>query len=279
VLVLALGAVMYEAARWAVEATHNPRLVPTLILLGAAVVPVSVLAVLLDRRPVSGVSGAVVGLTASLGGVVGLLSAGAVEYDTRRDLGALPLIAVGLIEELAKLLVPAVVLVVLRRRTHPADGLLLGVASGAGFAVLETMGYAFVAVVRSSGNLAAVNELLLDRGLASPAAHLAWTGVAAAALWRAAADQWRGRAMVRFVGAYLLVAVLHAGWDGAPNRWPVVGVALISLALLTWTWHRLGAADRRRPGGAPAMPASSARPPWRRHDECRSRTPRSTSAG
>ncbi|HEX2074878.1 MAG TPA: PrsW family glutamic-type intramembrane protease [Geodermatophilus sp.] len=244
VLVLVVGTVLYEVTRRAVLATGNPRLLPTLILLGAAVVPVTVVAFISGRRMASGVSGGAIMLTAVLGGFVGVLAAGTVEFDTRRSLGVLPLIAVGLIEELTKLLGPAAVLAVLRR-PRPADGLLLGVASGAGFAVLETMGYAFVALVRSGGDLSAVDELLLYRGLASPAAHLAWTGVAAAALWRAAAEHWRGAAVARFVGTYLLVAVLHAGWDGARGRWTAVGVALVSLALLTWTVHRLAESQRR----------------------------------
>ena len=75
-LVLVVGTVLYEAARWEVEATGNPRLVPTLLLLGAVVAPGAVLALFLGRRPAPGVSGVVVGLTALLGGVVGLLAAG-----------------------------------------------------------------------------------------------------------------------------------------------------------------------------------------------------------
>lgn len=238
-LVLVVGTVLYEAVRCAVEVTGNPRLLPTLILLGAAVVPVAAVAFVRGRPLVFGVGGGLVGLTASLGGVAGLLTAGTLESDTRRDLGALPLVAVGLIEELAELLVPAAVLAVVRHRTRPADGLLLGVASGAGFAVLETMGYAFVALVRSGGDLADVNGVLVDRALTSPAAHLAWTRVTAAALWRAAGEHWRGIAVARLAGVYLLAAVLHAGWDAALGRWTDVGVAVVSLALLAWTGHRL----------------------------------------
>ena len=251
-LVLVVGTVLYEAARWEVEATGNPRLVPTLLLLGAVVAPGTVLALFLGRRPAPGVSGVVVGLTALLGGVVELLAAGALEFDTRGGLGALPLLAVGLIEESTKLLGPAAVLVAVRSRLRPVDGLLLGVASGAGFAALETMGYAFTALVRSGGDLAVVNDLLLLRGLVSPAAHLAWSGVAAAALWRAAAEHWRAPALARFVGAWLLVVVLHACWDGARGHWVEAGVALISLGLLVRTGVLVMRTDRRRPAPAHA---------------------------
>ena len=60
--------------------------------------------------------------------------------------------------------------------------MIIGVASGMGFATLETMGYGFSALL-SSGNLAEVDQTLLLRALLSPAGHVAWTGLTAAALW------------------------------------------------------------------------------------------------
>jgi protease PrsW len=51
-----------------------------------------------------------------------------------------------------------------------------------GFAALETMGYGFVTLLASRGNLALLEEALLARGLASPAGHAAWTGLVCAVL-------------------------------------------------------------------------------------------------
>jgi RsiW-degrading membrane proteinase PrsW (M82 family) len=260
VAVLVVGWILYELVRAAVVTTGNPNLVPALILLGAAVFPLTFLAFISERRLVFGVGPGLVGMTALLGGVVGVVVAGTLEYDTLVGLGFVPMIAVGLIEEAAKLLVPAaVLLLLLRSDRHPADGLLLGVASGAGFAVLETMGYAFVALIRSGGDLAVVNTVLFERGLLSPAAHMAWTGLAAAALWHAAIEHWNGRAVARFVGVFVLVVLLHAAWDSVASAWAYAVLALISLGLLTWTTHRLETQDRyaRRsgsPGGSAGAP-------------------------
>jgi protease PrsW len=249
--VLLIGVALYELCRRVVLGTRDPLLLPTLILIGASVVPVSFVVFVSGRRLVFGVGGAVVGVTALLGGVLAVLAAGTLEYATLRALGAPSLLAVGLIEELAKLLVPAAVLLLWRDARHPADGLLLGVAAGAGFAVAETMGYAFVALVRSGGDLSVVNTVLVDRGVLSPAAHMAWTGLAAAALWWAASVGWRGRAVAGFVGVYLLVAAVHAAWDATDNGWTRGVLALVSLGLLTWTADRLAASDRRAwPAGA-----------------------------
>src|SRR4051812_3234184 len=154
IVVLVVGGALYGLVRHAIVTTGNPNLVPAMILLGAAVIPASFVAFIGGRRLVFGASGGTVALAALLGGVIGVVTAGTLEYGTLRRLGFLPMVGVGLIEEFAKLIVPAAMLVLFRSHRHPADGLLLGVASGAGFAVLETMGYAFVTLIQSQGNLA-----------------------------------------------------------------------------------------------------------------------------
>ena len=253
VLVLVVGVALYESVRAAVFATKNPTLLPALILLGAAVVPAAFTAFVAGRRLVFDVGGGLVGLTAVVGGVIGVVAAGFLEYRTLRTLGVVPLLAVGVIEEAAKLIVPAAIVLFWRRYRHPADGLLLGVACGAGFAVLETMGYAFVALIQSSGDLAVVQQVLFLRGVLSPAAHMAWTGLTAAALFTAAAEKWSTRSLLRFVVVFLVVAGLHALWDAlAAKSWvPDLAVAAVSLTLLTGTAHQLAAPERR---GLPALP-------------------------
>lgn len=244
--VLVVGGGLFEYVRHGIVTTGNPNLVPSLILLGAAVIPAAFVVFVAGQRLVFGVSGGTVALTALVGGVIGVVTAGTLEYGTLRRLGVVPMVAVGLIEEFAKLIVPAVLLLLLvRRNRHPADGLLLGVACGAGFAVLETMGYAFVVLIQSHGDLAVVDNVLFVRGILSPAAHMAWTGLAAAALWRAAVLGWKGGAVGRFLLAYVVVVALHTAWDSADSTTVYVVLSAVSLVLLTVTSHRLAAAHRR----------------------------------
>jgi protease PrsW len=256
VLVLLVGGALFEYVRHGIVTTGNANLVPSLLLLGAAVIPAAFVVFVAGQRLVFAVSGGTVALTALVGGVIGVVTAGAMEYGTLRRLGFVPMVAVGLIEEFAKLIVPAVLLLVFRRNRHPADGLLLGVACGAGFAVLETMGYAFVALIRSRGDLAVVDGVLFVRGILSPAAHMAWTGLAAAALWRAAVLHWRPRALGRFLAAYLVVVALHAGWDMAGSTAVYVVLSAVSLVLLTVTSQRLAAAHRREALAGLPVPGS-----------------------
>jgi protease PrsW len=245
IVVLVVGVVLFELIRRTIVDTRNPNLVPALILLGAGVIPAAFVTFIAGRRLVFGVGAGAVVLTGLVGGVIGVTTAGVLEYRTLNRLGFLPMVGVGLIEEFAKLIVPAAVLLVVRRNRHPADGLLLGVASGAGFAVLETMGYAFVVLIQSQGNLSVVDGVLFVRGILSPAAHMAWTGLAAAALWRAAAQGWQGGAVARFLGMYLVVVALHSAWDLAGNTTTYLVLAVISLVLLAVTSHRLAAPHRR----------------------------------
>jgi RsiW-degrading membrane proteinase PrsW (M82 family) len=261
-IVLVVGLALFIALNQVLVTTQNPNLVPSLILLGAAVVPAAFVAFIAGRRFVFGVGTGVVALTAFVGGVVGVVTAGLLEFDVLRSLGVMPMLAVGLIEEAAKLIGPVAVLIFVRHR-QPADGLLVGVASGAGFAALETMGYAFVTLVKSGGNILAADAVLLLRGVLSPAAHMAWTGLTAAALFAAAAQGWHARAVGRFLGVYLVAVLLHTTWDSAGSPVVYAVLAAISLGLLTYTAHRLAVADRAgRPAGSmsfggPAHPAAS----------------------
>lgn len=247
VLVLLVGLVLFEAVRRALVATGDPNFVPSLLLLGAAVAPAAFIAFIAGRRLAYDVPALVVVLVAFIGGVVGVVTAGILEYDELRRLGGAAVLGVGLIEEGSKLVAPLAVLLFTRYRAR-VDGLLVGVASGAGFAALETMGYGFVVLVESRGNVGAVDQVLLLRGLLSPAAHMAWTGLTAAALWAAASSRWRPAALLRFAGAFAAAVLLHAAWDGIGGFLAYAVLAAVSLTLLTVVAHRLAAP--RRAGAA-----------------------------
>ena len=251
VAVLAGGVVLFEIVRRVLIRTENPNLVPSLILLGAAVAPATFVVFILGRRLPYDISGGAIGVVAFLSGMVGVVTAGFLEYDTLRDLGVLPTVAVGFIEEAAKLIVPAILLIGLHRYRLPSDGLLIGVAAGAGFAALETMGYAFVTLISSRGSLAAVDNVLLLRGLLAPAAHMAWTGLTATALWYAVAHKWRVGAVWRFIAVFLVAVALHATWDSVGTVPVYIVLSAISLGLLTWFAHLL-ARGSRVPAPAPA---------------------------
>lgn len=210
--VLVVGVAAYLLVLRTLVATENLNFFPSLILLGSIVVPASVLTFAASNGRQVGVSTGLIALVAVLGGVVGTVAAGTLEYDALHRLGALPMILVGLFEESAKLIVPLIVLIFIRRR-GPQAGVIIGVASGMGFATLETMGYGF-------------NALL------SPAGHVAWTGLTAAALWRIPAAQRKGKAVAVLIGTFAAAVLLHGAWDGFNNLIVHLVVGVISFGAL-----------------------------------------------
>jgi RsiW-degrading membrane proteinase PrsW (M82 family) len=232
--VLLVGLILYVIVLRTLLHTQNPNFVPALILLGATVVPLSFLTFAQARTGRWQVPAYALVIAAFFGGVIGIVVAGTLEYNTLRGLGMLPLVLVATIEEAAKLIVPvALLFTVLARhqRRLPSDGLIIGVASGMGFAALETMGYAFTALLSTNGNIGSVEETLFLRGLTSPAGHTAWTGLTAGALWALIASP-TGRRLMEFVATFIGVVVLHTCWDTFPGLIPFVILAVISLGWL-----------------------------------------------
>jgi RsiW-degrading membrane proteinase PrsW (M82 family) len=155
----------------------------------------------------------------------------------------LPTVGVALIEEACKLLPPLAVLLTGRYR-RTINGLVIGLASGAGFAVMETLGYSATALLRSHDNVGEVNNLLFQRGLFSPTTHMAWTALAAAAFWHAAGKRWSPRTIGLLTATLTLVVGLHAAWDQASSLTAYATLAAISGAVLGYVINRLAAADR-----------------------------------
>lgn len=245
-LVLLGGVAAYLIVLRTLVTTQNPLYVPSLLLLGSAVVPASVLVYAASGRGRAPVGAGVIAAVAGVGGVIGTVAAGTLEYDTLQRLGAVPMIMVGLIEESAKLIVPVIILIFTRRR-DPAAGVIIGIASGMGFATLETMGYGFSALLQSR-SIADLDQTLLLRALLSPAGHVAWTGVTTAALWRIPSARRRGRAIGLFVAAFAASVALHALWDGS-DLWPVrTAVGVISFTGLIFVVHRSHTSGSRLQG-------------------------------
>lgn len=248
-LILVGGVLAYAVVLLVLVRTQNVNLFPALLLIGATTVPLSVLALAQGVGTRTPVPTWAVLVTVIAGGVVGVVSAGVLEYDALRRLGALPMLFVGIIEEASKLIVP-VLLYLLWRPADPRHGVVIGVASGAGFAALETMGYGFQALL-AAGSLAAVDGTLLLRALLSPACHIAWTGLTVAMLWRIGGAARRGPAVLGFLLAYVAAVALHAVWDGSTNVVVHLVVAAIGLAVLAalLVAARRGRGPVAHPGG------------------------------
>ncbi|MGV8849517.1 MAG: PrsW family intramembrane metalloprotease [Propionibacteriaceae bacterium] len=242
--VLVGGLISYVVVNQTMLDTQNVLFFPTLLLIGSVTVPATVL--LLEYAIGVGLEGRgtlIIG-TAVVAGIVGVTLAGAIENSLTGTESQVYL-GVAVIEEIAKMLVPLVIFLVARRRTA-GMGLALGIAAGAGFAVLETMGYAFYALVSRGGGLAAMQETLQLRALLAPASHVTWSGLVGWALWRLGSSPTRRFAISGLVVAVAAAVGLHYLWDLSGDLTPHIAIAVVSIATLITLMILSARRDRAR---------------------------------
>jgi protease PrsW len=233
---------LYVVTLVALVDTGNPNLIPSMLLIGSLVVPATFVSFARGWSGRQLVPSSSLAVAVLVGGAIGVVIAGFLEYSTVRRLGTLPMLGVGLIEEGSKLVVAAVFFLLLRRYRTMGAGILIGIAVGTGFAVLETMGYGFVTLLQSGGNIGTVQETLFIRGVTSPAGHAAWTGLTCWGLWRFVHHS-TGRALVGFIGLFLVAVVLHTAWDSIGTGTSYVVLAVVSLGLLLTAMRQARKAD------------------------------------
>jgi RsiW-degrading membrane proteinase PrsW (M82 family) len=103
---------------------------------------------------------------------------------------------------LEELLKPLGVWLFAGRLESPAQGFTLGALSGAGYALIETIGV--------SGQVAEWASLLFTR-IGTGLLHITTSALVGAAIVRA----WRERRYLGFIGTYFLAVVLHGLWNAA----------------------------------------------------------------
>jgi RsiW-degrading membrane proteinase PrsW (M82 family) len=125
-------------------------------------------------------------------------------------------------------------------RSTMRDGIVLGATVGFGFAALESAGYAFNALFTMEGlSLQNLVETEVLRGLLTPVGHGLWTAILGGVLFRSAARSGRARLSGGLVGWYLVVALLHALWD-ASRPIAVWLTLLLTATQVQWLLIRLG---------------------------------------
>jgi RsiW-degrading membrane proteinase PrsW (M82 family) len=226
------GLVLLFLVERTLVATANPNFVPSAILLGAFLVPVTFTTYLYERLPNWDVPLPPLAICFIWGGVLGTVVAGTLEFDVMRSLEFLPKLGIGVIEEGAKLILPLVFYFLGRYRSEAA-GIVLGVATAMGFAAIETMGYGFTSLLASKGNLGVLDEVLLFRGLMSPAGHAAWTGLVCALLWRERVKAGHATFNWRVGGAFVTAVILHALWDTFAVMKSATFVGFLSVQLIS----------------------------------------------
>jgi protease PrsW len=229
--ILVVGLALWAACIAVIVTTRNINLVPTLILLGSFVVPVSYAAWAFGHWADEHVTTGLIIRAFVVGGLLGVFGASVLETYLLHP-SYLMFFGVGLIEEGVK---AAALIYIARRlpRLHARDGVVLGAAVGAGFAAFETMGYAFTSMLTLHGlSVRAIVEAELLRGVLAPFGHGLWTAVLGGVLF-GAAREGVFRYTKAVIGTYLWVSILHGLWDSAQQ------VAVVITYLLTGTSWQL----------------------------------------
>jgi RsiW-degrading membrane proteinase PrsW (M82 family) len=191
--------------------TSNTNLIPTIILLGSFLVPVTFVVWAWQRQDSGEVTPALLFSTFITGGILGVIGASVLETYLLRPSWWL-FLGAGLIEEAVKLAALALLTRHLEVKSV-RDGMILGAATGFGFAAFESAGYAFTALFTADGlSLTQLVETEVLRGLLAPVGHGLWTAILGGVLF-AASDRRAFTVTGRLILAYLGVSLLHGLWD------------------------------------------------------------------
>jgi protease PrsW len=206
------GLALWVATVLVTFVTQNSNLIPTIILLGSFLVPVTFVTYAFSQADQIITPQRIFGAFV-VGGILGVLGASLLEGELLKTPSSFTYLRVGLIEEAVKL--AALWLLAWRLPRYSArDGMVLGATVGLGFAAFESAGYAFNALFTSNGlSLLGVVETEVLRGILTPIGHGIWTGILGGAMFAAASRHWRLRAIASLLCWYVVAVLLHTLWD------------------------------------------------------------------
>ena len=239
--VLLIGLVLWAASVGVAFFTSNLLVLPTIVLLGSFLVPVTAVVWYLDHDPSPALSPRRIVAGFVIAGVIGVLAASVLESWLVFGPGLIGNLKVGLIEELVK---GAAIVVVAWGLTSfgTRDGIVLGATVGFGFAALESSGYALASLFVVQGghlslSLTSVVFTELVRGVLAPFGHGLWTAILGGVIFHGA----RGghlRFTWSILAAYLGVSILHAAFDSFGGIAGYIVISIIGLVPLIWLWRR-----------------------------------------
>ncbi len=239
--VFLIGLVLWAASFAVARLTRNVILLPTIVLLGSFLVPVTAVVWYLDHDPSPALSPRRILAAFIIAGVFGVLGASILEYWLVPG-GKLGPFVVGLIEEFVKGVFIVVVAMGIRP-FHVRDGIVLGATVGFGFAALESSGYALASLFVVQGgqlylSLTSVVVTELIRGVLAPFGHGMWSAILGAAIFNAAARRGGLRLTWGVIGTYLAVSILHGAFDSTSSIVGYIVVSIIGLVPLILLWRR-----------------------------------------
>jgi RsiW-degrading membrane proteinase PrsW (M82 family) len=248
--VLLIGLALWAAATGTMFVTQNIILLPTIVLLGSFLVPVTAIVWYLDHDTSPSLSPRRIVSAFIIAGVLGLIVASLLEFWLVYGPGTIGMLKVGFIEEFVK--GAAIILLALGLRSYATrDGMLLGGTIGFGFAALETSGYALASLFVVQGqqlvlSLPSVVFTELVRAVLAPFGHGLWAAILGGVIFHAS-RKGHLRLTWSVLVAYIGVSVLHAAFDifGGITGYIVISIIGIVPLVYLWVWGDRGIPFRR----------------------------------
>jgi len=234
--VLIFMAIVYFIFYEMFDISGNARIVPGLIIMGSLVVPLATVFLFWELNTPRNISFHMVLMLVCMGGVISL-AVSLIAFDVAH-LEWLGAASAGICEETGKLLT---VVIVVRNTKYKyiLNGLVFGAAIGGGFGAFETAGYAFndgfftgfmsyflknfdannVEKLLNHSLLVGYDgmvSLIHRRSYYAPFMHVAWSAIAAGALWRVKGANTIRIGMFfdpRFLRTFMVPVALHMFWN------------------------------------------------------------------
>ncbi len=206
--------------------TGNPIYEPSVTFLGGVTFLIPFVVFLFELYPKRDLSLMLIFSVLVIGGTLsgGLAQLGYALIDAENKW--LSAIIAGLVEEIGKI-VPAIIAIEFTKQKSPYAGYLLAAAVGAGFSVIEDMGYIFCYSDEFfHSDIQAVVTVFIERGLTSFCTHVVWTGAVG---WAYCRMQKPFRSVWLLFLA--LSVMLHILWDLPLEGWiaaVIIGTCVIA---------------------------------------------------
>jgi RsiW-degrading membrane proteinase PrsW (M82 family) len=239
--VLLIGLLLWIATVGAAFLTGNVILLPSVVLLGSFLVPVTAVVWYLDHDPSLALSPRRIVAAFIVAGVIGVLAAAVLESWLVFGPGLIGNLKVGLIEEFVKGV--AIVVVAWGLRSYATrDGMVLGATVGFGFAALESSGYALASLFVVQGqtlslSLTSVVLTELLRGVLAPVGHGLWSAILGGMIFHGARNGHL-RPTLGVLVTFLGVSILHAAFDSFGGVVGYIVISIIGLIPLVYLWWR-----------------------------------------
>ena len=205
--------------------TKNDLYVPSVTFLGGITFTVPFVILLYELYPKRDISlFFIIAILVGGGTVAGIISQFGYKFLPVKN-EWLSAVEAGVLEELAKA-IPAIIIIAIFRQKNPYACFLLAATVGAGFSVIEDMGYIFhysdKYLAFYGSDIQATVALFVDRGFSSFCTHVLWTGAIG---WAYCYIKNPFRS-IRFFLMILLSIGLHICWDlPIEGWWQVLDIA------------------------------------------------------